>query len=90
MFSSLVVSLHQSWQILHMSAWGQQQSLMPVISLMTNIMMMHIPSIPSALTWYVPGWNMGSVCLFMKISLMVLTNSGGSVKFCGRISCLGR
>ena len=73
-----------------MSAWGQQQSLMRVISQMINIMMRHITSIPSALTWYVPGWNMGSVFLFIKISLMVLTNSGGSAKFCGMIWCLGR
>ena len=63
---------------------------MPVISPMANMMNMHMPIIPSVLTWYVPGWNMGSVFLFIKISLMVLTNSGGSVKFCSRIWCLGR
>ena len=63
---------------------------MSVISPMTNIMMRHMVSIPSVLGWYDPGWNMGSVFLSIKISVMVLTNSGGSVKFCGRIWCLGR
>ena len=56
--------LHQLQQSLNMSACGQQQSLMPVMSPMTNIMMRHMAIIPSLLGWYVPGWNMRSVfCL---------------------------
>ena len=33
---------------------------------------------------------MGSVSLFMNISVMVFINSGGNVKFCGATWCLGR
>ena len=51
--------LHQLQQSLIMSACGQQQSLKPVMSPMTNIMMRHMTMIPSVLGWYVPGWNMG-------------------------------
>ena len=80
----------QLQQSFNMSAGGQQQSLMPVMSLMTNTIMKHMAIIPSVLGLYVPGWNMGSVFLFIKISFMVLTNSGGSVKLFGRIWCLWR